>query len=305
MTTNCSLIDDQLIEMMKKHNFRLRLSFDGNKKSHELNRHSKGSKVDYYAIMNNIIKIKNNGIHYTVRMTVAANTISYISENIRYLHENGLNNISMVLDINMRFTKELQEEYKKQISIISEYYLEQLKINNPFTIDCFDGKLFGLLGKYDECFAMCGAGRTSLCIMPNGNIYPCSYLTNNTSFCIGDVSNGIDREASVVMAKKLYNTRFTKCNNCYIRSVCHGMKCGYLNYQTSGYINVPSELTCLQEKIIFPILSELITEMIKQKDIDFGFLHNYIAFIEKDDTPLSQLGKTVKDELESRKNIGE
>ena len=41
ITTNCSLMDDRFIAFMKENRFTVRLSFDGNKETHDLNRVAK------------------------------------------------------------------------------------------------------------------------------------------------------------------------------------------------------------------------------------------------------------------------
>lgn len=297
MTTNCSLLDDRFIDMMKDHDFRLRLSFDGSRKCHDINRCVKVGNSNFDTIFRNILKIRDSGIHYTIRMTIADNTISFISENIRFLHENGLSNIGMVLDINMKFTEELQIEYQKQMEKVAEYYLEQLKSNRAFSIDCFNGKFFGMLGQYEQCFAMCGAGKTSFNIMPDGKVYPCSYLTNYEKYCIGDVTKGIDTNMALTFAKQLFNYSDIHCKECKIQGVCHGMKCGYLNYQTSGFINVPSKLTCIQEKIVYPILEKIITNIVNEDEIDIGYLKKYINFIKEDQIQLTDLGVKVDDKI--------
>lgn len=300
ITTNCSLLDSTFIEVAKKHDFRMRLSFDGIRKCHNLNRKAKNGKSYYDIILEQMILIKNSGIPYTVRMTIAANTIPYIYENIRFLHRNGFNNIGMVLDIYMDFTKKLQRDYEKQMKMVAEYYMEQVKNRDSFSIDCIHGKFFGILGDYEPCFAMCGAGKSSFHIMPDGKIYACGYLTNRKEFCIGDITEGIDTNMASEFIEKLFYKANTGCSNCEAQTTCHGMKCGYLNYLTSGYINVPSKLTCVQEKVVYPIAKNVIVNMMKQKDTDIQCLKNYIRFIEQDQTGLSALGERVKQELKVR-----
>jgi len=297
MTTNCSFMDDELIEMMKQHDFRLRLSFDGTEETHNLNRQVKSGESKYQMILKNIHKVKDNNISYCVRMTVADNTIKHIFKNIKYLHEQKLDSISMVLDVNMDFTKELGEEFKTQMEFVAEYYLEEMKADRKFGLDLFNGKYFTVVGKYENCFAMCGAGQTSFQIMPDGKIYPCSYLTNNEDFSIGDVNSSASSNLARKIANGLINKESQKCNGCEIQSTCHGMKCGYLNYLKTGYINVPSQLTCRQEKIIYPLLTDILTKLVQEKNSDLSLFKVYLDFIERDKVELTAIGKKVKQHL--------
>lgn len=99
ITTNCSLMDDRFIAFMKENRFTVRLSFDGNKETHDLNRVAKDEVSCYDKIFENIMKVKDSGLNFSVRMTVTENTIPYMFENICYLHEHGLDNICMIIKI--------------------------------------------------------------------------------------------------------------------------------------------------------------------------------------------------------------
>lgn len=298
MTTNGSLLDDEMIEFMQEKEFHLRISFDGTEETHNLNRRVKSGKAEYGNILENIIKIQKSKMIYSVRMTVAANAVENIFENIRFLHEHEFDNISMVLDIYMEFTEDLQDEFKKQMELVSDYYIEEFAAGRRFGIDIINGKILNMLGEFQKCFAMCGAGKTSFNIMPDGKIYPCSYLTDKESYCIGDV-NG---EADLSLAEKIAWERFDReseiCMGCELQGICHGMKCGYLNYVTTGAINVPSSLTCKQEKIMYPILNKVLLGLVEKKGMDITFMGSYIKFIEQDGVALSPVGEKVKQRLE-------
>ena len=65
----------------------------GNKETHDLNRAAKDGVSCYEKIFENIMKVKDSGLNFSVRMTVTENTIPYMFENICYLHEHGLDNM--------------------------------------------------------------------------------------------------------------------------------------------------------------------------------------------------------------------
>ena len=75
ITTNCSMMDDRFIAFMKENHFTVRLSFDGNKETHDLNRAAKDGVSCYEKIFENIMKVKDSGLNFSVRMTVTENTI--------------------------------------------------------------------------------------------------------------------------------------------------------------------------------------------------------------------------------------
>lgn len=203
ITTNGSLLDDNFVRFMRDNKFHVRLSFDGNKLSHELNRISLDGESYYEKIIENIHKVKNNRLSYEVRMTIAHNTIPYMYENVRYLHEQGLSNIGMIMDVRLSLSEDLKREFKTQIERIVDYYIQEYDRNSKLTIDQFDGKLLFFLCDLGNCFIMCDAGVNNYKIMPNGDIYPCSFLTNNNKFIIGNIYDGIDIQKSKKIALSL------------------------------------------------------------------------------------------------------
>lgn len=60
------------------------------------------------------MKVNNSGLNSSVRMTVTENTIPYMAENISFLHEHGLDNICMIMDVYLKISKKLEDEFKSK-----------------------------------------------------------------------------------------------------------------------------------------------------------------------------------------------
>ena len=221
ITTNCSMMDDRFIAFMKENHFTVRLSFDGNKETHDLNRVAKDGVSCYEKIFENIMKVKDSGLNFSVRMTVTENTIPYMFENICYLHEHGLDNICMIMDVYLKICDELKAEFEKQVGQILRYYLAEAAAGRVFTIDQFDGKMFNMLCDFGNCFGMCDAGIGNFKIFPNGQIYPCGFLTSNEKYCIGNIKEGVDIRKAKLIAMSNFDKTDPKCKGCTIRDFCH------------------------------------------------------------------------------------
>lgn len=247
--------------------------------------------------MENLKFIKKSGLKYTIRMTVANNTLDQIYDNVIYFQTLGFDKLSIVLDINMQFGKTEEDIFRKQMKKIASYYLNTVDDNPNLSIDLINGKMFGLLTESDKGFTMCGAGLTSFCIMPDGNIYPCAYVTNDEAFKIGNIKNGIDIELAQNLPRELFRKEFRDCLECTVKNMCHSMKCGYMNYIKSGFINVPAEIICRQEKLIYPILKDVLYELGKKNIlIRQKILGKQVELIERDEK-LGELGLKIKNLL--------
>ena len=110
-----------------------------------MNRVAKDGVSCYDIIFENIMKVKDSGLNFSVRMTVTENTIPYMFENICYLHEHGLDNICMIMDVYLKISDNLKVEFEKQVGQIWQYYLAEAAADRVFIIDQFDGKMFNML----------------------------------------------------------------------------------------------------------------------------------------------------------------
>ena len=295
ITTNCSLIDDEFIDFMNKNNFTVRLSFDGNKETHDLNRVAK-NKVSYYEkIFENILRVKSSGVNFSVRMTVTENTISHMFDNIFFLHRNGLDNICMIMDVYLKLTPELIVTFIQQVEQITDLYISEFDAGRGFMIDQFDGKMLNMLCDMGNCFSMCDAGIGNFKVFPNGQIYPCSFLTNDDRFVIGNIHGGIDVRKAKIIALSSYDKDAKKCNECKIRDFCHGMICGYMNLVNTGKINIPSEAECQCERIFYHAMTRIMDYYLKKFDKRIKEkLFPYIAYAQEDHLKLSDYGNRLK-----------
>lgn len=295
ITTNASMLNDDTIGLLKKYNFNVRLSFDGTKYVHNLNRRSKNG-IDYYDdIIENINKISKQNIVFSIRATVAKNTIQYIYENVKYFHSMGFEEISMIPDINMELNQQEKDEFERQIKLLRNYYLEELLGGRKFSIDLFDGHFLQFILQENNRFGMCNAGVGAFSIMPDGKIYPCGYVLNEEDFIIGDLKDGIDKEKATKLLYDRYERKDNKCSNCNIRFFCMGMKCGYLNYIKTGKINIPSDLTCFQEKILYKNVCAIFNTFLELSSDKLYLLKPIFEFADSRKMELSDYGKKVKE----------
>ena len=296
MTTNASLINKEVLEMLEDENFQLRISIDGNRYTHELNRKSKNGIRYFDKILHNLGELKRRNIRYTARMTVTNETLPYLYENIKWFTENNIKSIFIGLDNNGVFTEQEFRILDSQLESISEFYIQQYKKGDPISISQFDGVFLKMLWKFNLNFGMCSAGRDTFKILPNLDIYPCEYVVDNPHFRIGNINEGIDFKKSVDLAYENFEKGQTRedCHECKIADYCYQMKCGYSNYVKTGKINIPCDSDCRIERINYKHAKKVLLFLAKEKN---DILYEYIKYV-KDRYNLSDLGLEVEQLLE-------
>lgn len=302
ITTNGSLIDDEFIDFMYKNKFQVRISFDGCKRAHVLNRHFLNNSFSYEYLLNNILKVNNNGINCTIRMTVSSNTLKYAYESIVFLVNKGLKKISFIPDINMKITEDLLEEFKTQIHKISNFYMYKLKFNDKFILDQIDGKFLQMFCDYGTGFRMCNAGMSNFKIMPDGNIYPCAFVINNEKFNIGNIKETINmRKAKILILEQINRRYLGQCIDCKISGFCHGMKCGFLNYMKTGHLNIPSSSLCKMEKVMYKEVKRIIEYILSDNNL-INIFNGFCEFVDEENLELTKLGLSLYEKMERMQN---
>lgn len=292
-TTNCTLIDDEIINFFKENNFDVRVSIDGDKKTHELNRIGNGESCKYETILENIMKIKNAGIKFSIRMTLTKNNFRNLVDNVKYFYNLGFREICLGMDYFNEFSDAEIEDFREKITELKEYYLELIDSGENLTIDIFDGKFLSALMDEQRGLALCAGGYENFKIATDGRLYPCSFVMNSDEFNVGDVSTGANTKITTREINKSMKKNYTKCNECEISFFCHGMKCGFLNYKATGYINVPPKILCDTEHILFDVNKEIISHLVKRNNPKIEPFFNYLN---SENIPV---GKLIQEAIEA------
>lgn len=285
ITTNAILLNDTIISFMKEHNFSIRISIDGDQYSHDLNRKCQ-IENSYNIITENIRKLFSEGMLAAARMTVTHNNLPLLSRNIKYLYEIGFRGMCIGLDYSTEYSEEYIKLYKQQMEEIERFYITKLKTGEKFEIDVIDGKLLNLAIKKDAGGSLCGAGRCHFVFKPDGTIYPCSFVMGKKDFCYGNTQSQFNEEEKYdeLVMKNVWRAE-NKCYDCKISGFCHGMKCGYVNYLNTGYLNIPNKIMCETEKILYQVNLRVLSEIVihNQKT-----LQSIIGYIEENQLKMSQ-----------------
>lgn len=189
ITTNCSLISDDVVNLFKIKKFEVKCSIDGNKYTHNKNRISKNNYDCYDFIIKHIKSMLLEGIDISIRMTVTNNTIGDLSKNIEYFYNLGVRKISIIFDVFMKINSFEKKLIKNELNKIKKFYLKKIMDRDKLNIAQIDGKFINLLSDFGKHFTMCDAGVTNLKIMPDGNIYPCGFVTDMPYCKLGNIDN--------------------------------------------------------------------------------------------------------------------
>lgn len=249
ITTNCTLLDDTLIKFLKKNDFTIRVSIDGDEETHNLNRVSLDNKNNYKHILSNIIKIQENKLNNNIRMTITKNTVDRMYKNVVYFYNLGFKDYCLGIDNFADWDEESFQVLKEQLDRVSDFYIDKVINNEKLSIDLYDSRFTSIIGEKKNLFCSAGS-KEHLTINSNGELYPCSFVCNNEKWKIGSINKGLDiNKFKESIKNSLYKGEV--CKNCDIKFICGGRKCGFLNYSQTGYLNKSSDNLCKIERITY------------------------------------------------------
>ncbi|MCB2288979.1 thioether cross-link-forming SCIFF peptide maturase [Clostridium sp. CS001] len=253
MTTNATLLNDEIMKYMDENMGNIVLSIDGRKSVNDKVRTRVDGSGSYDRILPNIQKMVNmrdKSKAYYVRGTFTRENTDFYKD-VKHMADLGFKEISIEpVVLPNEHELSLREE---DLPVIFEQYdklyadmLQRHKDGNEFKFYHFNIDLQGGPCVYKR-ISGCGAGHEYVAITPDGDIYPCHQFVGNEDFLIGDIYNGINNEKMVQEFKTAHIYNKPKCNDCWAKFYCSG-GCQANNFNFNGDMHIPYEIGCQMQK---------------------------------------------------------
>ena len=254
MTTNATLLNDEMMDFMDKEMGNIILSLDGRKSVNDNVRIKVDGSGSYDDILPNVKKMierRTKGKTYYVRGTFTrANTDFY--EDVKAMVDEGFREISIEpvvledghpLAIREEDLGQIMENYDK---LYEEMVRRKREGKDEFNFYHFNVDLNGGPCVYKR-ISGCGAGFEYVAITPQGEVYPCHQFVGREEYKLGSIyDESYDSELGKKFKKAhIYNK--PKCRECWARFYCSG-GCQANNISFNGDINVPYEIGCKMQK---------------------------------------------------------
>ena len=253
MTTNATLLNDEMMEFMDKEMGNIILSLDGRKEVNDNVRikvDGSGSYDDILPNIKNMVDKRTEGKMYFVRGTFTrANTDFY--EDVKAMVNEGFREISIepvVLENGHPLA--LREEDLPTIFDNYDKLYEEMRRRkvegDEFKFYHFNIDLQGGPCVYKR-ISGCGAGFEYVAITPQGEVYPCHQFVGKEEYKLGSIwDDTYDAELGKKFKKAhIYNK--PKCKDCWARFYCSG-GCQANNVNFNGDMNIPYEIGCKMQK---------------------------------------------------------
>lgn len=214
MITNLVLGNSYIYDVILKYNIQLTVSVDGSKDIHDMQRVFQDESGSYDLVEQNAMVLREKIIAIE-----ATYTLNHVKKNIsvEQLRRRLANQFSLpessILIIPVAGVPELEVPRESELLKVKEDIL---------TTE--DGNVLVAYYPEKQSDLFCSAGFNSLCIMPNGDMYPCHMYAVDRTCCLGNILDSYD---FFKVKEKLNNLPLgskesnIECKLCWARKICH------------------------------------------------------------------------------------
>lgn len=253
MTTNATLLDEEMMDYMDKEMGNIILSLDGRKEVNDNVRIKVDGSGSYDDILPNIKKMvekRDKSKQFYVRGTFTGQNTDFYNDVMAMVNE-GFREISIepvvlekghMLELKEEHLEEIFENYDK----LYDEMVRRKREGDEFNFYHFNIDLQGGPCVYKR-ISGCGSGFEYVAITPQGDVYPCHQFVGKEEFKLGSIyDDSYDKELGKEFKQAhIYNK--PKCRECWARFYCSG-GCQANNFAFNGDMKIPYELGCKMQK---------------------------------------------------------
>ncbi|MDX5727168.1 radical SAM protein [Clostridioides difficile] len=239
ITTNGTIINDEIIEFIAKNVKNISISIDGKKNIHDINRIDANGVGTYEKVMENGKRLIDKGIYVRARMTYNSNTVKYLYESVYDIAKQGFKNIAPISDFmdknwDNSHIKILNEQISKIMNIKKDYPDIDISILDKQFINKKKGDCFG--------------GINSYAIDTRGDVYPCTVCVGDKDILLGNIYDGLD-DKKIKNLIKIYISKNEECDGCTRLDYCMSTRCKLINKKVTGKFQSAVPIYCGLERV--------------------------------------------------------
>lgn len=241
--TNGTLLSKSHIQFFQKNQAIIKISIDGNKISHDLNRVFKKNpkKSSFEKIIQNLKKFRLPYEKLAASLVFTPKTLDSLVENINFLQKQGFHYIEIYPDMYAFWSGNDLKKLKKCFQKFSVYYISLFCENKKEMI--FKNSLLDAVINKNEVVGIKGNCQ-KIHLSSEGKFYFCDKVFSlpkkeREKYLVGNVQEGVDDEKrlklSAQIREKILKLTKNHCQNCFYQDYCFCPIGHYLYFSWKGW----------------------------------------------------------------------
>ncbi len=274
MSTNGTLLSEDLIKQLYDNNVFVSLSVDGHPDIHDTHRVDAGGKPTSHKVVKAADMMLCHNPATNVTCVLSPDTAYQLCESVDYIFNLGFRYITTTLDYSADWQLEHFAILKKSYQKLSKWYVDKMLKNERFYLSFFDERIRSRTYKPIAASERCQIGTKQFSIAPNGELYPCIQFVKTKAipeFMIGHVREGFDAACQNHLYQQSEKEK-PECNGCKLEARCSKW-CSCINFMSTGRIDKASPIVCYNEKILIEIVDKAADKLWKKRNNTFIHKH--------------------------------
>ncbi|HEX5050939.1 MAG TPA: quinohemoprotein amine dehydrogenase maturation protein [Planctomycetota bacterium] len=231
LTTNATLLSDEVVDFLTTHRFGITVSIDGNQEEQDRHRTFRGGVGSFETIAPRIRHLvaankQKKGRSIGARVTLTAGA-SAVADTYRFLTEElgfdevGFAPVTAGLGRDYALGEAGYERLLREFGELAEDYVAAATRGEAHGFANL-GDLLRELHQGVNKAHPCGAGLGLLGVSTEGELGLCHRFVESKSHAVGHVATGIDEAVRTAFLQKAHVDQKTDCTQCFARPLCAG-----------------------------------------------------------------------------------
>lgn len=244
ITTNGTLLTEEIMDFLVEHDFSVRISLDGPKERHDKMRRLVDGSPTYDLVMNKLLSFYKRYPRW-VESKVGLSTVIHDQEHFdllfKFLEEYPWINLELSNFANIRATDPTTAKFSSDDPVMDKVLriVGDNAVNGRYNDGSADRQARFALRLVERLFYLvhqrplrealpstchpggsCVPGARRLFVRTSGEFYPCERVSTTDDFCIGDIIQGIDSAKSCSILQDFICLNAAKCKQCWCLGFC-------------------------------------------------------------------------------------
>ena len=267
--TNGTLINGEILEVLKINKVTVTLSIDGDRESQNVNRRLLGNQDSYDIVIQNLHRLLDFDVRVLARITMTQGNVKRLFNSVVSLWEAGIDEVDCIAVLTNSEKLRIREDDLIELRKTCEMIQKKMVDNLITKKEKFFGNYLRIIGSlydnWDKFYPMCGYySYKKIYCTPDEELYNCEKLIGFNSECLGTVD---EIECMQLKERITSHTYSKKCAECVMRRVCGGY-CYADAKQYGNYLGVLCEIQKIQFENAFKIY-------VTMMEMDSNFWKNF------------------------------
>ena len=252
LMTNFSVVDDRILDIIKKYSVNVTVSIDGPETINSLTRPMKNGHSHSEAVKENIERLRQMTNGRQPQLIEATYTKLHMEQGIspvdviRYFkNEFGVERVHLLPAMVPEESDCRISDYSVLTEAAAEI-IDEMKKGNNYRFDKIDDNFVRLKLRSKPRRFICDAGQSQYSVSTDGDIYPCYALAGDKSLIMGNVYEDVFHSDRYITQRKRYAEKdrllSEPCKSCFGRMLCHGCMAIYKSLGNEMF--TPAETVC-------------------------------------------------------------